>query len=121
MITRARFFFQASIFLGIIAGAPVAMATEPEALIGRDYASARKILIKGHWVPLYRSEVQTMEHDRKIQRKYPEMDSCAIDKPVCSFSFKKAGKCMRVITWGEEMKFFTVNAIAHDCLDDAKR
>ncbi len=62
-----------------------------------------------------------MEHDRKIQRKYREMDGCAMDKPVCSFSFKKTGKCLRVITWGEEMNSFEVNAIAHDCLNDAKR
>lgn len=91
------------------------LAAEPEALIGRDYASARKILIKDRWVPIPYTETQAMEHERKIRRKYPEMDNCAVDRPVCSFSFKKAGKCMRIITLGEEMESFTVNAIAYDC------
>lgn len=121
MTTRTRLLVPASILLATVAGAPIAVTAEPEALIGRDYASARGILMKDHWAPLRHSEVQTMEHDRKIQRKFPEMDGCAMDKPVCSFSFKRAGKCMRIITWGEEMESFTVNAIAHDCLDDAKR
>lgn len=121
MTTCTKLLVVTAVLLAIVAEAPVAVAAEPEALIGRDYASARKILIKEHWVPVHHSEVQTMEHDRKIQRKYPEMDSCAMDKPVCSFSFKKIGRCMRVITWGEEMKSFTVTAIVHDCLDDAKR
>lgn len=104
-----------------VARAPVAAAAGQEALIGRDYASARKMLIKDRWVPVRHTEIQTMEHDRKIQRKYPEMDSCAIDKPVCSFSFKRAGKCARIITWGEEMKAFKVDAVVHDCLDGAQR
>ena len=121
MTTRTRALAPATILLAIVAGTPLAVAAEPEALIGRDYASARKILIRDHWVPVHHLEIQTMEHDRKIQRKYREMDGCAMDKPVCSFSFKKTGKCLRVITWGEEMNSFEVNAIAHDCLNDAKR
>jgi hypothetical protein len=120
MITRVRFSVPASILLALLAGSPFAVAAEAETLIGRDYASARKILIKDNWIPAHYVELQTMEHDRKIQRKYPEMDSCAMDKPVCSFSFKKAGRCMRVITWGEEIESFKVNAIVHECLDDAK-
>ena len=121
MATRTRLLAPVAILLAIVAGTPLAVAAEPEALIGRDYASARKLLIRAHWVPVHHSEMQTMELDRKVQRKYPEIDSCAIDKPVCSFSFKKAGKCLRIITWGEEMKSFEVNAIAHGCLNDAKR
>jgi hypothetical protein len=121
MTARTQLLVLISILLGIVAGSPVAVAAEPEALIGRDYSAARKILIKEHWILLHHSEVQTMEYDKKVQRKYPEMDGCAMDKPVCSFSFKKAGRCMRVITWGEEIEAFTVNAIVHDCWDATKR
>lgn len=118
---RPRFLLLPLILAVVVAGPSIAAAAEPQSLIARDYASARKILIKDHWVPVHHLEIQEMEHDRRIQRKYPEMDSCAMDKPVCSFSFKKAGKCLRIITWGEEMKSFKVDAIASDCWNDAKR
>lgn len=121
MITRPRLLAQTSILLVFAAGVPIAVAAESEALLGQSYASARKALIKDRWVPVHHSEVQLELHDRKIQRRYPELDSCAMDKPVSSFSFKKAGKCMRIITWGEEMESFTVNTITHECLDGANR
>ncbi len=86
-----------------------------------DYAAVRNLLVKDRWVPIRHSEVQPLYHDRMIQRKYPELDSCAVDKPVCSFSFKKEGKCLRIITGGEYMKSFSVSTIAQDCLGNSVR
>jgi len=99
----------------------IAGAFDPESLVGKDYMSARKVLIRNGWGPISHIDSQMMDWEKEIQRKFPELDNCATDRPVCSLSFRKHGKCLRVITWGEDMKSFTVNAIAHDCSNDEKR
>lgn len=116
-----RNFLLTSLFPLLFAPNATAGRFDPESLVGTDYLSARKKLIKEGWAPVRYIDPQLMDREKKIQRKFPELDSCAIDKPVCSLSYRKQGKCLRVITWGEDMKSFEVNAIAHDCSNDGKR
>lgn len=44
-----------------------------------------------------------------------------MDKPVCSFGFKKNGECLRVIALGEAVKSLVVSDIALECLSDNER
>lgn len=99
----------------------VAGEFEPESLIGKDYVSARNSLARIGWIPVRHVDLHSMDWGKEIQQKFPEMDSCAMDRPVCSFSFRKKGKCLRVITSGENTKSLLVNAIVHDCLDGEKQ
>lgn len=122
MPSRPRNFILVALASILVAQIAVAGEFDPELLIGKTYSFARKSLIQEGWVPKRHRDSQAMDWEKKVRRKFPEMDSCSVDRPVCSFSFTRHGKCLRVITWGEDMKSFTVNAVAHDpCLNDNKR
>jgi len=121
MLSLSRKFFLTSLTLAFFLPSAVAAGFDPESLVGKDYVPARKTLLREGWTPVRHTDPQLMDWKKKIKRKYPELDSCAVDKPVCSLSFRKHGTCLRLITWGEDMKSFTVNAIAYDCLNDEKR
>lgn len=110
--------FLASLTLAFLSLNAVAGGFDPESLVGKDYVLARKTLLREGWTPLRHNDPHLMDWEKKMRRKYPELDGCAVDKPFCSLSFRRNGKCLRVITWGEDMKSFAVNAIAYDCLND---
>jgi hypothetical protein len=116
-----RYCLQISCLLIFFAYGALAWGNVPGALIGKDYSSARKTLIREGWIPIRSVDVQMMEWVKKIQRQYPELDNCAMDKPVCSFGFKKNGKCLRVIALGEAVKSLVVSDIALECLSDNER
>lgn len=116
MIMPSRFLNLAVSLLAFLSSPAFTRTINPETLVGKSYASARKVLIKNGWKPFSQNPMNLMDWEKRIQSKYPEFDACAGDRPVCSFSFvAKHSKCVRVITLGEELKSFTVNAIAYDC------
>jgi hypothetical protein len=88
----------------------------PESFIGIPYSIARARLAGMGWGPAHEPVADLLEWAKRIQGLYPELDGCAVDKPVCSFSFlNKAGDCLRLITKGESIEGLVVDSIAHDC------
>jgi hypothetical protein len=86
---------------------------------GQGFLKARKALQEHGWKPVdvHASDgyefigVERILRDSKIY----EVDSCAIDKALCIFSYKKNGKCLRLLTHGEELTDMKVDSWSNDC------
>lgn len=111
MITLRRNALLVVALLAFVVPRVFASGTESKSLIGKSYRSARGALIKNGWTPISLKSVYLMGWEREIQGKYPELESCAVDRPVCLFSFIKRRECLRVITLGERVESFAVSAV----------
>jgi hypothetical protein len=100
-------------------GRPLAFAKEktptiPASLKGKPYTAARAKILAAGWKPDYRPAV--MEADQAIQKLYPELRDCAVDRPLCSLSFVgKNRSCLTVITRGETADEYRVEAVLREC------
>jgi len=114
IVTSAFAFFLLSGF-----GHPLAFAEEqtpkiPASLKGKLYAAARAKILAAGWKPDYRPAI--MEAEQAVQKRYPELRECAVDRPLCSLSFVgKNGSCLRVITRGETADEYRVEAVVREC------
>ena len=84
-------------------------------LKGKRYTSVRRKVMKDGWIPFHQPDPYMMGWGNEIRRKFPELEDCAGDRPVCSFSFMRSGKCLRIFTSGEEAKDLKVYSVAHEC------
>lgn len=50
-----------------------------------------------------------------IDAQIMEVESCAMDKAICIFNYKKADKCLRLFTQGEEIIDMRVISWTYDC------
>lgn len=88
--------------------------TIPASLKGKLYTAARAEILAAGWKPAYRPAV--MEADQVVQKLYPELRDCAVDRPLCSSSFVgKNRSCLRVITRGETPDEYRVEAVLREC------
>ena len=98
---------------------PLAFAKEktptiPASLKGMPYTAARAMILAAGWKPDYRPAV--MEADQAVQKLYPELRECAVDRPLCLLSFiGKNRSCLRVITRGETAGEFRVEVVLREC------
>lgn len=101
-----------------LCNAPVLAAEKapniPAALEGKTYKTARAMILAAGWKPDYRAD--SMEWEQTLQKRYPELRYCAVDRPVCSLYFTgKNGSCLRVVTRGESPQGYRVEAVVREC------
>jgi len=57
-----------------------------------------------------------MEPEKVLQKQYPELRYCAVDRPLCALYFVgKKGACLRVIVKGESQDQYRVDAVSREC------
>jgi hypothetical protein len=107
-----------SLLLGNIFPA-VACAQEPEN--GTSFLTTRNMLISEGWQPLNVHEgkkFSPMGIERQLIKAHiQEVDSCAVDMPLCLFHYKKADKCLRLVTQGETLQDLSVYNFTYECPD----
>jgi hypothetical protein len=86
----------------------------PTSLEGKAYKAVRAKIIAAGWRPDYRAA--SMEWEQAVQKQYPELRYCALDRPLCSLFFiGKNRACLRVITRGETAEEYRVEAVMREC------
>lgn len=86
----------------------------PASLEGTKYSIARSRILASGWRPEYRSA--DVEWVKDLQKRYPELRHCAIDRPVCALFFVgKNGACLKVIVKGESPDEYRVDFIGREC------
>lgn len=89
----------------------------PAAIEGKSYKTGRAKILAAGWEPAYR--IASMEWEKALQIRYPELRYCAVDRPLCSLYFSgKDGSCLRIVTRGEVPEEFRVETVTREC-DDA--
>lgn len=94
-------------------------AKQPSITEGAKFVSARQALLKQGWKPLNVHqkdgyEYIGVEHDL-IKANFKEVDSCAVDRALCIFRYKRKAQCLRVLTKGEEVPEMVVSSWSNDC------
>jgi len=88
----------------------------PASLEGKAYKTARAKIIAAGWRPDYRTA--SMEWEKAVQRRYPELRYCAVDRPLCALYFTgKNGSCLKVVTRGEAPEEYRIETVARECDD----
>lgn len=99
----------------------VAMANGIELAKGMHLLDARKVLKMHGWRPIDLHEhdgyefigVERLLRDQGIS----EVESCAIDRGLCIFNYRKGTKCIRLLTTGEEVDRMQVDSWVRACPD----
>jgi hypothetical protein len=108
-----------AVFLLVASGSAPVIAAEkpltiPVALEGKTYATARTQILAAGWKPDYRTA--DMAWEKTLQKRYPELRYCAVDRPLCSLYFTgKNGSCLRVVTRGETLEEYRVETVVRYC------
>jgi len=89
---------------------------------GMSFLSARKLLIHNGWRPINAHEGEKFRYmggidGTLIDAHILEVESCAMDKALCIFNYKKGAKCLRLFTQGEEIKNMRVTHWKYVCLE----
>jgi hypothetical protein len=87
---------------------------------GMPFIAARKLLIQKGWRPINVHEGENSRYmggidGTLIDADILEVESCAMDKALCIFNYKKGNKCIRVFTQGEEIKDIRVTHWKFEC------
>src|SRR5476651_623356 len=82
---------------------------------GMHLIAARKLLISKGWRPIKTNPVYGGTEKILINAHIKEVESCAMDTPLCIFNYKKDDKCLRLYTEGEEIKDMRVTSWSDDC------
>ncbi|MBB3192808.1 hypothetical protein [Roseateles terrae] len=75
---------------------------------GANFLQARKQLLKDGWRPVKTHAVQgdgepIGVESALLRAGIGEVDSCAMDRALCIFHYRKAKRCLRIVTSGEEV------------------
>lgn len=88
---------------------------------GMHFLTARKLLFNSAWRPINVHEADNYAYigieNQLVEAHINEVESCAIDKPVCLFNYKKGHQCLQVFTFGEEIKDMHVYRWTYGCSD----
>ena len=88
---------------------------------GMQFLVARHLLIDGGWQPINLHKYDNNEYfgatSDLINAHIMEVESCAMDQLFCIFNYKKSGKCLRLVTRGEEIKDMRVYHWTYECPD----
>jgi len=82
---------------------------------GMSFLAARKLLVHKGWRPIKSNADYGGTEKILIDAHIEEAESCAMDKAVCRFNYKKGDKCLRLFTQGEEIKDMRVYEWTNDC------
>lgn len=86
---------------------------------GAKFISTRQALLKQGWKPLNVHqkdgyEYIGVEHDL-IKANIREVDSCAVDRALCIFRYKRKAQCLRVLAKGEDVPTMVIDSWSNDC------
>ncbi|MBB5505044.1 hypothetical protein HDG35_001279 [Paraburkholderia sp. JPY681] len=85
--------------------------------VAMNFLNARKLLIQKGWHPV--QSKTPGEHigveNILIRNGIKEVESCAIDRPICIFNYAKKGKCLRLVTTGERVPTMQITDISSSC------
>lgn len=94
-----------------------AIAHADEVKVAMNFLHARKLLTHEGWHPV-QSKIPG-EHigveNVLIRDGIKEVESCAIDRPLCIFNYSKNGKCLRLVTFGENVPTMQITDISYSC------
>lgn len=86
---------------------------------GMTLSAARSLLTQKGWWAVNVHDGEKYEYvgieSLLIKSNIKEVESCAIDKAVCIFNYKKGNKCLRLFTHGEELNDMRVISWTCDC------
>jgi hypothetical protein len=82
---------------------------------GMSFLAARKLLIHKGWRPIKSNADYGGTEKILINGHIKEVESCAMDRAVCIFNYRKVDKCLRLFTQGEEIKDMRVYEWTNDC------
>ena len=86
---------------------------------GMPFLVARDLLIHDKWQPINLHEGERYDYlgieNELIAAKIKEIESCAMDKSLCLFNYKKKHTCLRLFTRGEDIKDMRIYYWTHEC------
>ena len=95
------------------------LSKEPVLVKNKSFERTRRMLIDENWQPVNIHKTDGYEYtgsERRLLKKgYHEVESCAMDKPYCIFNYAKNGECLRLITFGEQIKDMKTYQWSDEC------
>jgi hypothetical protein len=88
-----------------------------EIKIAMNFLHARELLIHKGWYPV-QSKISGENigvENILLRDGIKEVESCAIDRPLCIFMYSKNGNCLRLTTSGEDVATMKITDIAYSC------
>ncbi len=86
---------------------------------GMDFFVARKLLIREGWKPISTHDKDDYPYSglekELIALNIKELESCAMDRAVCLFNYKKNNECLQLETQGEELNTLRVFYWTNQC------
>ena len=87
-------------------------AAAGELQAGTRFLVVRKQLLAQHWQPLdvHRHDRYEFVGTEQALRAHaiPEVESCAMDRAICIFNYRKGRQCLRLFTNGEQVADMTL-------------
>ncbi|UXH80170.1 hypothetical protein [Roseateles amylovorans] len=92
---------------------------------GASFIQTRDQLIRDGWRPINVHADDSYDYigveTELIQSKIHEVESCAVDRPVCLFNYQRGKQCLRVVTVGESLSTLTIDDWSSSCPSSKKR
>jgi hypothetical protein len=86
---------------------------------GMDFFVARKLLIREGWNPISMHEKDDYPYSgvekELIALNIKEIESCAMDRAMCLFNYKKNNQCLQLETQGEDINTLRVFYWTNEC------
>ncbi|MCC8402414.1 hypothetical protein LJ655_11000 [Paraburkholderia sp. MMS20-SJTN17] len=93
------------------------IAHAEEVKVAMNFLHARNLLIHKGWYPV--QSTMPGEHigieNILVRDGIKEVESCAIDRPSCIFNYSKNNKCLRLVTFGENVPTMKIIDISNSC------
>lgn len=86
---------------------------------GAPFMATRAQLLKEGWRPVNVHAGEEYPYmgteSALIEAKVVEVESCAVDRPLCILHYQRDKRCLRVITSGEEVPSMTIDSWTSRC------
>lgn len=83
------------------------------------FTQARSQLIKHGWRPVNIHAGENYEYfgteTALIESHIYELESCAVDRPLCIFNYRQGKRCLRLVTRGEELPNMRIESWSSRC------
>jgi hypothetical protein len=111
------------LFLFFVIISPISLQAD-ELKKGIPFLSARKFLIKQGWHPIIvdKGKYFVFSKTEKVilNAHIIELESCAMDRHLCIFNYKKDETCLRLLVEGLDIKEMHVYKWTYECPDAKK-
>ena len=85
---------------------------------GAPFVPFRAQLIKDGWrpVPVHAGDDEYVGVEAAlIEAKIDEVESCAVDRALCIFNYRRGEHCLRVMAAGEELPTLSIESWSFQC------